>query len=101
MVCNFWRWSKIWKPPFSRQKGSSGSVWALFSLGYKEHGQCRHTVQNCQTGLLGTGSSVDTAWDCVDTLSRPVDWVHWELGLASTLLDLVSTPLDLFFINLP
>ncbi|MQM13753.1 hypothetical protein Taro_046679 [Colocasia esculenta] len=34
----------------------------------------------------------------VDTLSRPVDRVLWELGLVSTLLDLVSTPLDHFFI---
>ncbi|MQL85965.1 hypothetical protein Taro_018490 [Colocasia esculenta] len=34
-------------------------------------------------GSLGL-SSVDTIWFSVDTLSRPVDRVHWELGLVST-----------------
>ncbi|MQL93827.1 hypothetical protein Taro_026477, partial [Colocasia esculenta] len=43
-------------------------------------------------------SSVDTIWFSVDTLSRPGDRVHWELGLVSTLLDLVLTLLDNFFL---
>ncbi|MQM19232.1 hypothetical protein Taro_052232, partial [Colocasia esculenta] len=106
MVCNFWRWSKIWKAPFSRQKASSGSVWALpfrwgpisgiyipphvqlyprsawahdprpipliprrprvqMDLKMKNQSElCRHTVPVWQMGLLETGSSVDTAWDC-------------------------------------
>ncbi|MQL72968.1 hypothetical protein Taro_005329 [Colocasia esculenta] len=50
MACSFWRWRQIWKTPFGGQKASSGSVWALLHLGYKEHGQ---------TDLLETGSSVD------------------------------------------
>ncbi|MQM16046.1 hypothetical protein Taro_048997 [Colocasia esculenta] len=45
MACNFWRWSKIWKAPFCRQKASSGSVWALLPLEYKEHGRSVSTPQ--------------------------------------------------------
>ncbi|MQM13040.1 hypothetical protein Taro_045962 [Colocasia esculenta] len=61
-------------------------------------GRCRHTVEYYKTSLLGEASSVDTIWSSVDTLSRLVDRVLWELCLVSTLLDLVSTPLDHFFI---
>ncbi|MQL76063.1 hypothetical protein Taro_008438 [Colocasia esculenta] len=85
MACNFWRWSKIWKAPFGRQKASSGSVWALFPLGYKEHGECVDTLSHLRkTGLLGTRSSVNTLTGCVDTLSQSGNWVFWNLGLVST-----------------
>ncbi|MQM02520.1 hypothetical protein Taro_035286, partial [Colocasia esculenta] len=64
--------------------------------------ECVDTLSHfCKTVLLGTETSVDTAWDYVDTLSQSGNWVFWILGLASTLLDPVSTLLDHFYFILP
>ncbi|MQL74667.1 hypothetical protein Taro_007040 [Colocasia esculenta] len=86
MTCNFWRWSKIWKAPFCRQKASSGSSKCVdtqadcvdttgnyFRTGFWDselvstHRLCRHTGRLCrhhwlllQNRLLGQSSSVDT-----------------------------------------
>ncbi|MQL87027.1 hypothetical protein Taro_019565, partial [Colocasia esculenta] len=58
--------------------------------------------QHSPEGVLGRSlaSSVDTTWASVDTLSQIGQKVFWELSLVSTPLELVSTLFDLFALNL-
>ncbi|MQM17822.1 hypothetical protein Taro_050802 [Colocasia esculenta] len=62
-------------------------------IGLKKHKRSknREEISHCRQKdfwkALGGSllvSSVDTIWLSVDTLSRPVDRAHWELGLVST-----------------
>ncbi|MQM23324.1 hypothetical protein Taro_056388 [Colocasia esculenta] len=58
--------------------------------------ECVDTLSHLRkTGLLGTGSSVDTLTGCVNKLSQSGNWVFWNLGLVSTLPGAVSTHLTL------
>ncbi|MQL98968.1 hypothetical protein Taro_031689 [Colocasia esculenta] len=58
--------------------------------------ECVDTLSHLRkTGLLGTGSSVDTLTGYVDTLSQSGNWVFWNLGLVSTLPGAVSTHLTI------
>ncbi|MQM09775.1 hypothetical protein Taro_042650 [Colocasia esculenta] len=59
MACNFWRWSKIWKAPFGRQKASYGS-------------DCVDTLDLIwQLSLLKSGTSVDTTIECTHRARKP------------------------------
>ncbi|MQM18869.1 hypothetical protein Taro_051867 [Colocasia esculenta] len=59
MACSFWRWRQIWKAPFGRQKASSGSPECVDTTR-----ECVDTLSHfCKNVLLGTETSVDTAWD--------------------------------------